>query len=139
MFDIYHDYSIKSATKVDRGNKVSRKFILTETTLLPPQNITLSNNDNKRQLIQILCNYVSTNVCNVPFENRLVVTEQDTRPFQIHRGNLTQRTDLKTEHEEADIIMIQQLIAEAKGKENETVHVICDDTDVFVLLLYYYH
>lgn len=52
-----------------------------------------------RQLIQLICNYVSTNVYNFPIENRLAVARQDTTPDQIHRGNLTQKTALKTEHE----------------------------------------
>ena len=45
------------------------------------------------------------------------------------------REDLCNRHEEADVIILNQLIyLAARGASN--IRVICDDTDVFVLLLY---
>ena len=46
------------------------------------------------------------------------------------------RHDLKTSHEEADIIIVQQVLKCAQDHRKMTV--ICDDTDVFVLLLFHY-
>ena len=47
------------------------------------------------------------------------------------------RHDLVSTHEEADVILPQQLInATSQGAKN--VALVCDDTDVFVLLLYFY-
>ena len=45
---------------------------------------------------------------------------------------------MSTTHEEADVIMVQQLFTAITTKKLEKVQIICDDTDVFVLLLYFY-
>ena len=47
---------------------------------------------------------------------------------------MRERHDLRTTHEEADVIIPQQ----AMKLVPQNITVICDDTDVFVLLLYYY-
>ena len=52
-------------------------------------------------------------------------------------GVLIQRRDLKTSHEEADVIIPQQVVSIA-NQEFNSISVICDDTDVFLLLTYYY-
>ena len=50
-------------------------------------------------------------------------------------GNLQPRPDLYTTHEEADVIVVQQVCHLASsGKANITV--LDDDTDIFVLLLH---
>ena len=45
----------------------------------------------------------------------------------------------KSRHEEADVITIQQLLSITNGNKACTIKVIADDTDVFVILLYYYN
>jgi hypothetical protein len=54
-------------------------------------------------------------------------------------GSVSERNNLATTHEEADNIIVQQVLSCTKNDENAKVSVICDDTDVFVLLLHYYH
>ena len=50
---------------------------------------------------------------------------------------MQERPDLQTTHEEANVIVIKQVVILAySGKHN--IHVVADDTDVFVLLLHYY-
>ena len=44
---------------------------------------------------------------------------------------------LRTIHEEADVIIAQQVVQLANSGKNN-IHVIVDDTDVFILLLHYY-
>ena len=56
---------------------------------------------------------------------------------EIHRGVVIARPDFATSHEEADNIIVQQAVMCAKEKSN-TIVVVADDTDVFVLLLYHY-
>ncbi len=48
------------------------------------------------------------------------------------------REDLKTTHEEADVIIVAQAIYAAKD-EGKRVVVVADDTDVYILLLHHYH
>ena len=47
------------------------------------------------------------------------------------------RTDLETYQEEADVIIVQQVL-KSIGQARQ-VTVISDDTDVFVLLVHHYH
>ena len=47
--------------------------------------------------------------------------------------------DLITSHEEADVIIVLQQAVELANQGLRCIKVICDDTDVFVLLMYYYH
>jgi hypothetical protein len=63
---------------------------------------------------------------------------QDPYPIQISNEgeDVEKRLDLRTSHEEADIIIIQQALKCAPEARKMTV--ISDDTDVFVLLLYHY-
>ena len=71
--------------------------------------------------------------------HKLVVTGADPVPVEIsHDGIIIQRTDLSTSHEEADIIIIQQVLSCAEENANSKITVIADDTDVFVLLMHYY-
>ena len=53
--------------------------------------------------------------------------------MEVRSDALVQRFDLKTTHEEADVIIPQQVVALA-DMGCKTIIVICDDTDVFVLL-----
>ena len=57
--------------------------------------------------------------------------------MEICEGIMRDRPDLRTTHEEADVIIIQQVFHLVDvGKSN--IHIIVDDTDVFILLLHYY-
>jgi len=66
----------------------------------------------------------------------LTVTGERNVPTQIHKGIVIDRVDLKSTHEEVDMI-IQQMI-DAVHEGHTGVAVLSDDTDVFVLLVYYY-
>ena len=56
----------------------------------------------------------------------------------MHISVVIQRHDLRTSYEEADIIIPQQVVHIASlGMRH--IPVVCDDTDVFLLLLHYYH
>ena len=47
--------------------------------------------------------------------------------------------NLRNSHEEADTIMLHHIINCSKDNENATIHVRCDDTDVFILLCHFTH
>lgn len=63
----------------------------------------------------------------------LIITGKDALPTQVVRGIVSQFKDLCTTQEDADII-IQQLVKLAEGGP-PFIKVVCDDTDVFVLLV----
>jgi hypothetical protein len=65
-----------------------------------------------------------------------VVTGADPVPIQINQGGIViSRPDLATSHEETDNIIVQQVKENTESK----ITVVADDTDVFVLLVHYYH
>lgn len=67
-------------------------------------------------------------------QHKLVLTGSDPVPVEINSGVLIKRQDMKTTQEEADTIIVQQVV-EAKAKK---VLVVADDTDIFVLLLHFF-
>lgn len=75
---------------------------------------------------------------NFTGENKLIVTGTDPNnpPFQIYKGNIVLLHQLKTFHEEADVIIIHQLI-HALEQSSQPISIVCDDTDVFLLLLHF--
>ena len=72
---------------------------------------------------------------NLP--NSLVVTEKIPIPTEVCNGLQIPRPDLKTMHEEADVIIPHQVIYTA-SLGCCSIKVISDDTDVFVLLVHYF-
>ena len=58
-------------------------------------------------------------------------------PVDIHRNYIMDRVDLRTTHEEADVIIPRQAV-QAIEEGAVCIKVICDDTDVFVFLLHVY-
>ena len=137
-FDRYYDFSIKSITRGARAGKhATRRHQLGLQSPLPPQKVVLTVIDNKVQLLDLLCEQLIEKVRKEgkPAKHKLIVTSRDPSPIELYSGHSRQRDDLKTSHEEADVIMVYHLskLAEAGCK---TIKVISDDTDVFVLLLH---
>ena len=69
-------------------------------------------------------------------DHKLVVTGEDPCPIEVQNEERRTRYDLETHQEEADIIIVQQVL-KCVG-EAQSILVILDDTDVFVLLLHHY-
>ena len=139
VFDRYRQYSTKGVTRSGRQSNASKVYQLTHDTPLPPQNVALGVTENKKQIIALIC----VDLCSDSdfhqmhtMTKRLVITGDNDTPMEMHKGTIASRVDLKTSHEEADIIMIQQLVRSVE--DHQGVAVISDDTDVFVLLVHYY-
>ena len=96
-----------------RAGAGSKDFHLTPNTPLPCKEAILKNSKNKSLLTSILCGYPTQN--NVQLVNKL---------------------DCLVTHEEADIMLCSYMLKAAASSE-ETVRIVCDDTDVFVLLVYW--
>lgn len=133
IFDRYHDYSVKSGTRCSRATPVSRDHQLSLDSPLPPQQTVLHVSKNKIQLIDMICDMLMSTIN----PNSLVITGKSPVPVEVNNGLIIQRCDLKTLHEEADIIIPRQVVYLA-SVGCQKIKVISDDTDVFVLLIHYY-
>ncbi|MCP4459020.1 MAG: hypothetical protein GY816_13510 [Cytophagales bacterium] len=88
------------------------------------------------QLINILVE--SLKDITLPKANRkLIVTGPEPVPFEVSDTGLQSRDDLKTDQEEADTIMVSQMLAMINNGYRR-IQLICEDTDVFVLLVHHY-
>ena len=138
-FDRYHDYSIKSSTRNSRGMK-ARVYKLTLQTPLPTRDAILKNYMNKVQLNKLLCKQILTDHSFLEAatdSHLLIVTGDVSIPTQVHKGQKSLRMDLASMFEEADNIIAQQVVAIGTNP-NSRVLVLADDTDVFVLLVFFY-
>ena len=103
---------------------------------LPSQAASLSIVDNKIQIINLLCDALMDRFQQLATDKELVITGSDPVPYSIQRGKHQRRMDLKVTHEEADVIIANHVVHIAR-QTHKTIHVICDDTDVFVLLVHF--
>ena len=88
---------------------------------------------NKMQIIDIISKYLIEKLENPNYEH----FQKIYIPVQAENGVAFKRTDLKSVHEKLTFInIIKQCMACVKLEVN-CVKVICDDTDVFVLLTVY--
>ena len=142
VFDRYYDYSTKSVTRKARASGVSQVHKLQLNTKLPPQKTVLTVTENKKQLINLIVNSLIEDKLfhECTQSHKLILIGEDAAPFEISNGGVViRRADLSTSHEEADNIIVQQVMLSARNSEESDITVISDDTDVFILLLHYYH
>jgi len=135
MCSLYSVDMFKVARRMQQGlpeNKSSRVYTLTSTTRLPAESVVLTLSKNKAQLIDIIVSDLRLHADEFQTK-RLVVTGKDLFPTELYQGQTFQRNDMWTTQEEVNTIIIQQVSQVTAG----TVLVVADDTDVFLLLLYY--
>lgn len=113
VFDKYHDISAKDHERMRRAGLGSINYDLTINTPLPKRDAIMRNKHNKLQLSKVLSTY--------NFGEDVTVESHSDGIFA---------------HDEADITMISYLLMAAKSG-TEVVRVLSDDTDVFVLLVYW--
>ena len=139
VFDRYYDYSTKSVTREVRETGVSKKHHLVLSTKLPAQKVVLSSVENKKQLNRLICEeLIRDRLFHLQStkQHKLVVTGEDPCPIEIKMEETRIRHDLENQQEEADTIIVQQVLVCAG--EAQQISVVSDDTDVFVLLLHHY-
>ena len=138
LADRYIKTSTKQMTRSSRsGNDASRKHQLNLHTTLPTQKVVLTVTYNKEQLIDLICQYLVNHI--VINQTKLGITGKDPTPVQVWINGTVQRQDLRTHHEESDAIIIHHLVHIASATNDDAhIKVICDDTDVFVLLILFY-
>ena len=115
LFDSYYEDepTTKDHEWIRRAGAGSSDFHLTPNTPLPRREAILKNSQNTSLLASILCGY--------PLQNSV---------------QLVNKLDSLVTHEEADITMCSYML-EAEASSAETVRIVCDDTDVFVLPFYW--
>ena len=81
--------------------------------------------------MQYLLNHLEGN------DNELVITSEEPVLIVLRNAKISKRDALCNVHEEADFIIVNQLVyLTDQGARN--ILVVCDDTDVFILLIYVY-
>lgn len=115
IFDHYIDGSTKSHERERRANGVvTRQLLLTENSPLPNRNMFMASESNKRQLIELLCSMDYPNHIHLIGENNCLFG-----------------------HEEADVLLISYTLEMVKTGKSD-IQIISDDTDVFILLLFFF-
>ena len=103
--------SAKDHERTRRGR--AKDVRLTPNTLLPCREVILHNSKNKNLLNNILCSYPLPH--NIQFVNML---------------------DCVVTHDEADVTLCSYML-KAVAEGAHTIRILSDDTDVFVLLVYW--
>ena len=113
---------------------------LTTATILSSQKVVLTVTENKKQLINIICEELQNDkdfIDSFSHEPTLLITGEGD-PVEITRGGVIPRPDIFTSHEGTDDITNQQtFMAVDQGAECSSL--MADDTDVYFLLLHYYN
>ena len=98
---------------------------------LPSLEVILNVSKHKKQLIQLIVTDFMLHKDD--FTSRIVVTGNDPVPIEINLGVLIRREDMKVTHDEADTIIINQIVF----MDLSNVLVVAEDTDIFVLLCHF--
>ena len=98
------------------------------------QRATLSSSDNKVQIVDLISTFLIEKFKLTCFSNRFVVTFSEFTPVQVQLGVVIPRSDLYSTHEEADVNIVRQCFS-CIDEGATRVKVLCDDTDVFILLM----
>ena len=127
---------INYATNCQRACESSREYKLTMNAPLPQQQLVLSVTKNKVQLIDLICEELQKRD-DQHLTISLVISGRYPVPMEVRTKALVQRIDLKTTHEEADVIIPLQVVALA-DMGCKRINVICDDRYVFVIIAYFF-
>ena len=102
-------------------------------TPLPTRETTLKAIRTKVQLTNLVTRTLLDRCTSIKCQNTLIVTGQDSIPIQTEHGIEILQRDMKTSQEE---VIPQKIHVAKQSRKVQNFKVICDDTDIFVLLLY---
>ena len=88
-------------------------------TPLPEKKVVLNVTHNKTQLISLIVQYLVDHL--VDNTNEVVVTSENSVPIMIREGKVLPRNDLQNTHEEADVMIINQLVYLAQRNSQTSV------------------
>ena len=115
VFDKYTDISAKDHERMRRAGEVFSNYDLSISSLLPKRDAILKSKNNKRRLACVLGTF--------DVEEDVTMDSPDNSAYG---------------HDEADITMISYVLESANNGKG-VIRVLSDDTDVFVLLVYWVH
>ena len=138
VFDRYYEYSIKSATCIERAKSTNVAYVLNLESPLSTKSISLKSIKSKVQLIHIICQKLADPSWSKDFPNALTVTDQSPTPFKVYKGEMEQQIRITNTYEGADVIMVNQAYDAVLQNGVGRVHVVFEDTDVFALLTYFF-
>ena len=107
----------------------------------PPQHVVPAVSYTNIQLVDAIVETLLAQKQQLSSTNhKLVVTGRDPVPVEISHIMTIHREDLRNAYEEADVIIIHQMLSIVESSTNDiNISIISDDTDVFVLLVHFYH
>ena len=138
VFDRYYEDSIKTSTRRQRAGS-SRVHNLKPGMPTPPKQVILSVTKNKIQLNAMLVEGLldPSFYQGATQKHSMIIAGVADTPIEIFHGIRKDLQNLRSSHEEADLIIIQHAVS--ASILGQAVRVVCDDTDVFVLLVHYYN
>ena len=101
---------------------------LTPSSPLPEKSVTLTSASCKSQIIRYITHGLIQRAVSSCYSNTLLIAELLATSPEITRGIAIERQDLKTSHEESDLIMVQQGYQKVLDHQVDIVSLICDDT-----------
>jgi hypothetical protein len=87
-----------------------KKHVIALKTPLPSRNVVLNVTHNKEQRLEMITEEHFDRTQGLISPNNLVVTGKADIPFEIRQGERVERLDLRTDHEEADVIIPHQVV-----------------------------
>ncbi|KAG1651429.1 hypothetical protein GQR58_027101 [Nymphon striatum] len=134
VFDLYQDQSIKAAERINRGSKCGIMF----NQIKPGHRIKnwkriLASTESKAKLTIFLAENWKEECRRSKLGSIILMVTTGEQCFKITKDEVTEMTELRSTHEEADTRMM--IHAKHAAVNFRTVVVISEDTDVFVILL----
>ena len=138
--DMYHPNSVKAVEKLRRGSAAKLIVRGDNTKKRKEWKSFLTNNENKKQLIEILPAVWSSYSCKDNIQDRVVILTCEGEAYEIsveeQQASCKKITSLKSSQEETDTRVVLYC---KYGKENgfKYARVRSADSDTFFILIYY--
>jgi len=139
VFDNYalnKDFAHPSKGRYNPESVGERRYISDLSQQLPftmaAWNNYLSNDQNKWELTNLIIDYLISG--KYKFYRPVYITKEK-KSFFIQNGNSADVPELFSNHKEADPRLALHAVYASSIAPNEGVCVVCDDTDVFIILL----
>ena len=119
---------------------MSRVHVLTPNTLSLPREGILTVAENKVQVNKMLySSQLEPEFLKLTeaFEHKLTLVGVEDHQIEIYKSTVIRRRDIVFKHAEADLGVAQHAIL--SSLENQNVTTVTDDTDIFALLIHFYH
>ena len=99
-----------------------------------PRDMCFSSYATKENLIEIITQELFVRYRNIVSSHRLVITSNNEVSQELPHGIKISRFDLRSNFDEADYVIQQQVHSLVMQGNKNSIKVISADTDVFVLL-----